>query len=268
MKRAKLIGIILCVAMLVGLFGGLTVSADAPISVTLDGEQIEFDVPPQMIDNHVMVPLRAIFEALSAQVDWDADTWTVTATRNGTVIVMQIGNATITVAGYEVELEIAPVIVNSRTLVPTFAVAESFGITVVWNEDTQTVILTTDADELDPADEPETDEPDADEPDADEPEVDDPEAPAAQTLVGTWNFLGLPFYVFEADGRGLMSSGTDLELDIRWTAHNGVLSICITPDICGITCIAPAEYYYTIEGNQLTLTSTLIPELTFTYTRG
>ena len=82
------------------------------------------------------------------------------------------------------------------------------------------------------------------------------------TLVGTWLWMGSPYYVFEPGGRGTMAG-----VDIRWTARNGILSICNTPDLCGNTCIAPAEWRYVLSGNQLTLTSTLIDTLTFTYTR-
>ena len=115
----------------------------ANIGVTLDGTPITFDVPPQMIDYRTMVPLRAIFEALGADIDWNGDTQTVTATRGGTVVIMQVGNPVITVAGNSVTLDVPPLIVDDRTLVPARAVAESFGVNVDWNQGTQTVILTT-----------------------------------------------------------------------------------------------------------------------------
>lgn len=46
---------------------------DKPISVTLDGEKFTFDVEPALIDGHTMVPIRAIFEAMGAVVEWDND---------------------------------------------------------------------------------------------------------------------------------------------------------------------------------------------------
>jgi len=112
------------------------------ISVTLNGNPIEFDVPPQMIDNRTMVPLRAIFEALGADIDWNGDTQTVTATRGATVVVMQVGNYVITVDGNSLTLDVPPLIIDNRTLVPARAVAESFGVNVEWNSYTQTVVLT------------------------------------------------------------------------------------------------------------------------------
>jgi len=89
------------------------------------------------------------------------------------------------------------------------------------------------------------------------------EATNEHPLVGTWAWLGTPYYVFNADGTGTQTP----EMPLLWAAENGVLSICITPDLCGSTCIASLDWYYVIDGNQLTLTSTIIPDMTYTYTR-
>ena len=132
----------LALSLAILLILAITPVAFAGISVTLDGEQISFDVPPQTIDGRTMVPLRAIFEALDAEIDWNADTQTVTATRDNTVVVMRVGNPVITVEGTDVRLDVPPLVINGRTLVPARAVAESFGVEVDWNADTQTVILT------------------------------------------------------------------------------------------------------------------------------
>ena len=82
---------------------------------------------------------------MDAEVDWDDYTQTVTATRGDTVVIMQIGNSVITVAGNNVTLDVSPMIVNNRTLVPARAVAESFGVAVDWDDATQTVTLSTGA---------------------------------------------------------------------------------------------------------------------------
>ena len=115
----------------------------ANVNVTLDGAEIEFDVPAQLINERTMVPLRAIFTALNAEIDWDDYTQTVTSERDGIVVVMQIGNPVITVGCCYVELDVPPMLVDGRTLVPVRAVAESFGVNVEWNPYTYTVVLTT-----------------------------------------------------------------------------------------------------------------------------
>jgi hypothetical protein len=85
--------------------------------------------------------------------------------------------------------------------------------------------------------------------------------PQAQSLVGTWLWLGTTYYVFEANGRGTM-----IGMDIRWWTSAGILSICSTPDFCGNNCFAPTEWRYSISGNTLTLTSDIL-DMSYTYTR-
>jgi hypothetical protein len=86
--------------------------------------------------------------------------------------------------------------------------------------------------------------------------------PDAQPLLGTWLWMGSPYYVFEANGRGTMAGS-----DIHWSVNSGVLSICNTPAQCGNTCSLPDEWSFVIDGNQLTITSLLIPDFIFVYTR-
>ena len=146
-KRWGSIGMKKLKGIIVGFFSALLIitivlpAAAAEVIVTLDGAQVEFDVPPQIIDGRTMVPLRAIFEALGADVDWDPETHTVTATRDETIVIMQIGNNVITVSGNEITLDVPPMIVDGRTLVPVRAVAESFGIEIFWDPDTWTVYI-------------------------------------------------------------------------------------------------------------------------------
>ena len=115
--------------------------ASDDITVTLDGRAIDFDVQPQIMNERTMVPLRAIFEALGADVAWDQATETVTAVKDDTTVSMTIGSNVIYVNQKPIELDIAPVIVDERTLVPVRAVAESFGSAVDWDGESRTVII-------------------------------------------------------------------------------------------------------------------------------
>jgi len=121
----------------------IPVMAEDNITVLLNGTALSFDVPPQIINDRTMVPMRAIFEAMGAVVDWNGDTKTVTAERGGDVIIMQIDNAVITVNGREITLDVPPQIVDDRTLIPVRAVAEGLSATVGWDGDTKTVTITT-----------------------------------------------------------------------------------------------------------------------------
>jgi hypothetical protein len=113
------------------------------ISVQLNGISIAFDQPPIIENDRTLVPLRAIFEAMGAVIEWDGNTRTVTATKGGTVIVMIIGNDSFTRNGVKVSLDVPAKIVSNRTLVPARAVAESFGARVEWDGNTRVVTITT-----------------------------------------------------------------------------------------------------------------------------
>lgn len=54
------------------LFVSLTYAGNQ-VTVRLDGELIEFDVQPLIVDGRTLVPLRAIFEAFDMSVEWDED---------------------------------------------------------------------------------------------------------------------------------------------------------------------------------------------------
>lgn len=74
-----------------------------------------------------MVPLRAIFEALGATVDWNDATQTVTSTKGNTTISLTINNPTMYVNGTSVALDSPACLVGARTLVPVRAISEAFG---------------------------------------------------------------------------------------------------------------------------------------------
>ena len=117
--------------------------ANDSINVTLNGETLVFDVAPQLIDNRTMVPLRKIFEAMGAVVDWNNDTQTVTATKGDKIVIATINSKNVYISGETKTLDVPPMIINDRTLVPVRFVAESFGANVNWDEVTKTVVINT-----------------------------------------------------------------------------------------------------------------------------
>jgi len=113
------------------------------IQVILDGEILVFEQPPIIENSRTLVPLRVIFEALGADVGWAQSTRTATATKDDTVITVQIDNPVMTKDGENFTLDAPPRLVNSQTLVPVRAVAEAFGAYVDWDNSNRTVIIET-----------------------------------------------------------------------------------------------------------------------------
>ncbi len=141
MKLKRIFSGLIVFVMMLGLMT-FSASADGGIKVVLDGATLVFDVQPQLINDRTMVPMRKIFESMGAEVYWDGATSTVTASDGNTTVVMQINNNVIKVNDSSFTLDVPPVIVDDRTLVPVRAVAESFDADVQWIGETQTVEIT------------------------------------------------------------------------------------------------------------------------------
>ena len=104
--------------------------------VYLDNKLLSFEVPAIIENGRTLVPLRAIFEAMGAQVDWNDSTRTVVATKTGTRVILPLGSTTPTVNGETWKLEVPAKIKNDRTLAPLRFVGEAFGGKVNWDEAT------------------------------------------------------------------------------------------------------------------------------------
>ena len=123
-----------------------TTNPDA-VTVLINGTLLDTDVPAQIINDRTMVPMRAIFETLGANVSWIEENQAIVATRGATLIAMKIGVNTLamsTIGGENknIEIDVAPQIVDDRTLVPVRAISEALGCTVGWDGDTRTVTIT------------------------------------------------------------------------------------------------------------------------------
>lgn len=112
------------------------------IKVILNGNMIDFDQPPVLESGRTLVPLRAIFEALGATVDWNPETHTVTSVKGDIEISLTIGSNTIFVNDSKIELDVPAKLYGSRTLVPVRAVAEGFNCKVEWDDANQSVVIT------------------------------------------------------------------------------------------------------------------------------
>ena len=87
------------------------------------------------------VEVKAAFKQNASKPDQPAE-------ETKTVVVMQIGSKTMFVNGKAYEKDVAPVIMNDRTLVPIRFVTESMGGKVAWNEKEKEVVLTIDGKEI------------------------------------------------------------------------------------------------------------------------
>ena len=133
----------LLIACTVFTFAAFAEDEGRVITVTLDGNPITFDVPPQLIEGRTMVPLRMIFEALGAEVSWDDATQTASGVKGDTTVKITINEKVLYKNGQAITLDVPAQLINDRTLVPVRAISESFDVLVDWDDATSTVILAT-----------------------------------------------------------------------------------------------------------------------------
>ncbi|MCL2874420.1 MAG: copper amine oxidase N-terminal domain-containing protein [Defluviitaleaceae bacterium] len=125
--------------------------------------------------------------------------------------------------------DMQPFISEGRTFMPLRAIADALELDVEWDNSTRTAYLTSGASDTVINTQTSTE--------------------AVQPLVGLWLWEGYPYYVFNSDGSGMVYT-----YPINWSASQGTLLICTTPDVCGNNCISPEEWQYIIDGDDLILT--------------
>lgn len=114
------------------------------IELLIDGGKLPLEVPPEVKNQRTMVPVRAVGEAIGADVEWVQETRQVVMTRAGSTVTMTLDSTTATVDGKTVEMDVAPYAVNGRTLLPARYVAEFFGQKVDWDGEKRQVLITED----------------------------------------------------------------------------------------------------------------------------
>lgn len=122
---------------------GPVTTGGSGVSVFIRETPLFFDVEPYIDANgRVMVPFRAIAEALGAVVDYSQASGTVTISKASTRIVFTINKNYVLVNGVRKTIDTKPVIKGGRTMLPARYVAEFLGANVEWQVGVQRVIIT------------------------------------------------------------------------------------------------------------------------------
>lgn len=118
------------------------------IKIMLNGELMNFDADsqPERKNGRTMVPFRAMFESLGAQVEYDNAAKTISGSAGDLSVTMKNGDYNINIKNADgtsrnVTMDVAPYISNGRTFVPTRFVSEVLGYSVGWDADNKTVII-------------------------------------------------------------------------------------------------------------------------------
>ena len=112
-----------------------------PVYVKFNDDILGFDVPPIIEDGSTLVPMRFLFEQMGADVEWDSETQTATATLDNTVVTFSIDNINAEVNKTPAQMDVPARLVNGKTMVPLRFLSENMGYKVDWDADSRTAIV-------------------------------------------------------------------------------------------------------------------------------
>lgn len=115
--------------------------------VTVDGKSRKLDpqnpgTKPVILNDRTLLPVASIADIIGVKTSWDEGLKKVTITSGTNKIEMVIGSKTATVNGKKEAMDVAPSIVNSRTMLPISEVAKFLGLSISWNDKTREVTIT------------------------------------------------------------------------------------------------------------------------------
>ncbi len=110
------------------------------VIVKLNDDEISFDQPPLIYNDRTLVPMRAIFEAMGCEVVWNDGVINVYKDDEN-IMTLWVNTREMWLPSGSVTLDVAPMVINDRTLVPVRAITESMGAKVEWDGDLKIVYI-------------------------------------------------------------------------------------------------------------------------------
>lgn len=97
---------------------------------------------PIVKNGRTLVPVRAVVEEMGGTVDWDATNNMAILSYSGKTIKLVINSNIAYLNDVSETLDVAPIVMNGRTMLPIRFIAENFGFNVNWRELTQQIVIT------------------------------------------------------------------------------------------------------------------------------
>ncbi len=112
------------------------------VHITINGKAFtDTDMPAVIINDRTMLPVGAIARELGAEVEWNDTAREVYITKGDTKIIFKIDSTTAFVNTNTLFMDVAPMIINDRTMIPVAALAESLDQSVTWVDASRTVVI-------------------------------------------------------------------------------------------------------------------------------
>lgn len=114
-------------------------------NMSVNGQVKEIDpgkgTSPVIVEGRTLVPVKAIVDAIGGTLSWNDSDKKVTIGYNGKTIDLWIGQKSTRVNGVDGTTDVAPQILNDRTMLPIGFISLNLGLDVTWNPETRQVII-------------------------------------------------------------------------------------------------------------------------------
>lgn len=132
-KKLILIASILLVVVTVISFNTSTIHKqvfDNEIKIQIDGEYVNVNPSPIIVDDRILVPIRAISEILGANVSFNDVKQQINIILDDTTINLFVGNHMAIVNEHEILLDVYTQIIDGSTFMPLRVIADGVGINI------------------------------------------------------------------------------------------------------------------------------------------
>lgn len=155
----KIVAVFMVFIMLMGIGAGVFAVSQNSVKVSIngkkvnvptanvifDGKPIETDIPPIILNDRTLVPIRSIGNHLGAEIEWNQQTKEATVKTADQEVVLKLNNTMVSVNGVKKEIPygVPAILVNdARIMVPLRFVSEVLGCVVEWDQSITTGIIT------------------------------------------------------------------------------------------------------------------------------
>lgn len=97
------------------------------------------ETKPVIVNGRTLLPIRAVVEEMGGVVEWDAIFKSIKVLCNDVEAEVFIGRKVIVINGVEEYLDVEPVIMEGRTMIPLRSIIETIGGDITWNGNLRTI---------------------------------------------------------------------------------------------------------------------------------
>lgn len=134
--------LLLVFALCFVVFLGASPAFAGEVGLQFNNKPLQGDVEPVIESGRTLVPLRAICDALGANIVWENDSGTVKIQKSGKEIKLKLDSKEVYVNGQRSgNLEVPARSIDGRAMVPVRFVSETLGAQVNWDAQTRTVSI-------------------------------------------------------------------------------------------------------------------------------